>query len=154
VTLLRSLTGHASLCSLDLSRNTVYETGTDAQVIGAALGELIAADAPELHSLDLTNCYLGRTGLGPLAAALPHNTHLCGLTLEGNDMCLGFLKQDLLMPALLANTSLEWLVLGECWRGDDAEERGELYALAERFVKKRKSAREAEEALIDAAAAE
>ena len=152
VTLLRSLTGHASLCSLNLSRNAVYNTGTDAQVIGAALGELVAANAPELHSLDLTNCYLGRAGLGPLAAALPHNTHLCGLTLEGNDMCLGFLKQDL-VPALLANTSLEWLVLGECWRGDDAEERGELYALAERFVETRKSAREAAEALATAAAA-
>jgi hypothetical protein len=152
VTLLRSLTGHASLCSLDLSRNAVYNTGTDAQVIGAALGELVAADAPELHSLDLTNCELERRGLGPLMAALPHNAHLCGLKLEGNDMCLAFVKQEL-VPAVMANTSLDWLELGECWRGDDAEEQAELYAPAERFVEARKDAREAAEALIDAAAA-
>ncbi len=81
--LLGALTGHPSIQSLNLSGNFAegIVADRDAAPAFAALGALVAADAPALHTLDLSFCRLGDAGLGPLVDALPHNTHL--RTLDG-----------------------------------------------------------------------
>ncbi len=109
VALLRSLTGHASLRNLTCLHSHVGGA-VDAAVIGAALGALVAADAAAFEELDLSRCNLADAGLDALCDALPHNTHLRKLDLDGVDMSAAFLAQRLL-PALHANDSLRELDL-------------------------------------------
>jgi hypothetical protein len=108
--LLRSLVAHASLQTLDLSWNTTAEWPDDAHLlehgaVAAALGALVAADAPALQTLDLYSCWLFDAALGPLVDALQHNTHLHTLDCRGNGMSTAFFRHQLL-PAVRANTSL------------------------------------------------
>jgi hypothetical protein len=77
---------------------------------GAALGALLAANAPALRELDVSCCHLGDAGMGPLLQALPRNTHLRELTCGSNDMSDAFAR-DVLLPAVRANGSLRTLVM-------------------------------------------
>ena len=56
------------------------------------------------------NC-LGDDGLDELVDALPQNTHLRVLHLDGNDLSTEFAR-NWLMPALVANTSLQEISSG------------------------------------------
>jgi hypothetical protein len=106
--LLGALTVHPSLQMLDLSFN--YSDGqapADAlAAAGAALGALVAANAPALRELRLEGSYLTDAGLGPLVDALPANTHLRVLVYGENDTTDAF-ERERLLPAVRANPWLE-----------------------------------------------
>jgi hypothetical protein len=105
--LLGALTGHPSLRILDVCFNSV--DGRAAPVVataGAALAALLAANAPALQELHMLDCDLGDAGLGPLADALPHNTHLRVLNCSRNDLSEAF-RRDRLLPAVRANPGLK-----------------------------------------------
>jgi hypothetical protein len=106
--LLGALNGHTSLRVLSLMGNRVQAPYHEAA--GAALGALLAANAPALTELNLLFCGLGDDGMRPLFEALPTNTHLRTLACSRNgisDACLA----DVLLPAVRANTSLRQLGL-------------------------------------------
>jgi hypothetical protein len=103
VALLDALTMHPSLCELDLDLNAV---GAAQQQAGAALGTLIASNAPALHTLRIRNSGLDDVGMGLLVDALPHNTHLRFLHCRGNGMSDAFVR-DRLLPALRPGLSVE-----------------------------------------------
>jgi hypothetical protein len=107
VALLDAMTGHASVQTLSLFYNHVADA--DRAAVGAALGALIAADAPALTHLDVRWCNLGDDGLRALFQALPHNTHLRALECTQNGISDAFAR-DVLLPAVRANTSLRKLV--------------------------------------------
>jgi hypothetical protein len=96
VALLNALTAHRSLCELDLGRNAV---GFAQQQAGAALGALVAANAPALRRLNIHSSGLGDAGMGPVVDALPHNTHLRMLRCFGHGASAAFVRERLL-PAL------------------------------------------------------
>jgi hypothetical protein len=126
-TLLRSLTAHPSLQTLDLSWNTNPEGPVDPALlehgaVAAALGALVAANAPALQTLDLYSCWLLDAALGPLVDALKHNTHLRTLDCRRNGMRAAFFR-DRLLPAVHANTSLRVVKL------EDGVEEREMNAL-------------------------
>jgi hypothetical protein len=102
--LLTALVGHPSLRELELRANKVAA----AHVECAALFALIAANAPALQKLDVTDCHLGDAGLCPLMDALARNTHLRVLFLQANGMSKAFAR-DVLLPAVRANTGLHML---------------------------------------------
>jgi hypothetical protein len=106
ITLLNALVAHPSLRGLQLQFNRV--DAAHAACIGAALFALVAANAPALSQLDISVCNLGDAGLRPLFDALPRNTHLRALECQRNDMSEAFAR-DVLLPAVHANTSLNWL---------------------------------------------
>ena len=103
VVLLSALTGHASLHVLDLGYNCVPPAA--AATIGAALGALVAANAPAFETLVLHSCEMGDAGFGPLLDALLCNTHLRTLHMHGTVISRIFAEQQML-PAVTANTSL------------------------------------------------
>ena len=105
--LLDSLHAHSSLRALDISANS-GEHGLGGAVI-PALARLVAANAPALTSLDVSNCKLLDAGLGPLVAALASNTHLRELRMSGNEMSAAFARNRLL-PAVRGNAGLRVLV--------------------------------------------
>ncbi len=107
--LLGALTGHASLRVLNLACNRLF--GPPAEELGAVLGTLVAANAPALTELDLSNCILRDAGLRPLFEALPGNTHLRKLECEGNIISDAF-ERDVVLPAVHANASLRELDAG------------------------------------------
>jgi hypothetical protein len=146
VLLLGALTGHASIRTLELPYNRVT---TDAAAVagGFALGLLVAADAPALEELDLSECDLGDTGLGSLVDALPYNHHLRKLRIGGNRNSAAFAATRLL-PAVRANTSLRYLEAydfdGDIGDGELVVEDGMDEAM--QLVKTREEARVAAEA--------
>jgi hypothetical protein len=104
-TLLAALVGHRSICSLELT----YDDSTEEpEALGAALGAIVAADAPALVTLDVSGCGLGLEGLALLVGALPQNRHLRTLVLSFNGISATFVR-DHLLPAVRANTSLRQL---------------------------------------------
>jgi hypothetical protein len=115
--LLGALTGHTSVRVLSLRSNHV--TAADRAAAGAALGALVAANAPALTELNVSDCNLGDAGLRPLFEALPHNTHLRTLNCRSNRISINF-EMDELLPAIRANASLRRLELDSEW-GDDGE---------------------------------
>jgi hypothetical protein len=119
--LLGALTGHASLRSLNISHNGVGRAGQDEA--GAALGALVAANAPALTALDVSFSDLRDAGLRPLFDALPANTHLRKLNCGDNALSDAFAR-DALLPAVRANSSLREL---KTWlQSDAAREAGAL----------------------------
>jgi hypothetical protein len=104
--LLGALTGHASLRSLDICYNEAEPAGQEEA--GAALGALVAANAPALTELRVLGCDLGDAGLRPLFDALPANTHLRTLYCSYNRLSDAFVR-DALLPAVRANSSLHEL---------------------------------------------
>jgi hypothetical protein len=107
--LLGALTGHARLRVLSLRNNRAVHDAHQAAV-GAALGALLAANAPALTELDVSLCNLREDSLRALFEALPHNTHLRELNCSYNFMSDAF-GRDVLLPAVRANTSLRMLVI-------------------------------------------
>jgi hypothetical protein len=116
---LSGLTAHPSLRTLHLSKNWNHVDGGTG-VAGAALGALVAANAPALTELDVSNCDLTDDGLRPLFEALPANTHLRTLRCLSNGMSAACAR-DVLLPALRANASLRTLAA----RDDEADEEEE-----------------------------
>jgi hypothetical protein len=70
--LLRALTGHASVRALCLRGNRV--AAEHGAAVGASLAALLAANAPALTELDVSQCDLHAAGLRPLFEALPANS--------------------------------------------------------------------------------
>jgi hypothetical protein len=104
--LLSSLVAHPSLRELMISGDAVPPAY--AACAGTALFALVAANAPALEHLSVGSWQLGDAGLRPLMDALPRNMHLMELYLSGNDITDAFAR-DVLLPAVRANTSLNWL---------------------------------------------
>ncbi len=112
-TLLRSLAGHPTLRVLSLLADDITEDGHPRRELaacraraGAALGALVAANAPALLELVLSMCSLRGAGLAaPVFDALPRNTHLVTLRCDGNDLDAAFVHERLL-PAVRSNASL------------------------------------------------
>jgi hypothetical protein len=123
--LLGALTGHPSVRNLILSHNRVGAMHVVAS--GAALGALIAANAPALTELDMSWSDLGDEGLRPLFEALPGNTHLRRLAASGNEMSAAFAR-DVLLPTVRANTSLRTLIADTNIPNANAREARELVA--------------------------
>jgi hypothetical protein len=106
VTVIRAITAHRSLEHVSFFKNRI---GDAQDAAGAALGTLVAADAP-LTFLDVRDCGLQEAALGPLFDALPRNTHLVTLLLGDITASVAFLRERLL-PAVRANTALRRLVI-------------------------------------------
>jgi hypothetical protein len=110
--LLGALTAHRSLRTLDLGVNSIQPGDQQAPAVGAALGALVAANAPALHDLNLACMARDEAGLlalGWLLDVLPLNTHLRTLDLDHNYLCTNDFARDRLLPAVRANTSLRHL---------------------------------------------
>ena len=103
---LDALKGHPSLRELQIHGEEPSEDGGEA--FGAALGALIAADAPALHVLDCCENDLEDGGLAPIVEALELNSHLRELDVSENCMSNTFAREQLL-PAVRANTTLRAL---------------------------------------------
>jgi hypothetical protein len=109
--MLGALTGHSSLRKLSITGD---ERGRQSSLdnprcSGMLLGTLIAADAPVLTALDVSECDLHEEDLRPLFEALPGNTHLRTLDCSYNYLSDEF-AADVLLPAVRANTSLRALI--------------------------------------------
>ncbi len=129
--LLGALTGHASVQTISVRGNRVADA--DRAAVGAALGVLVAANAPTLTHLDVSLCELGDDGMRALLEALPRNTHLQKLDCSENVMSQPFLR-DVLLPAVRANVSLRELATHEFGDG------GAYAAEAERIMRSRAAA--------------
>ncbi len=105
--LLGALTAHRSLRTLNLGANTIRPGDQQAPAVGAALGALVAGNAPALQELSLESIAEAEL-LGPLVDALPLNTHLRTLNLDAIRFTNEFAR-DRLLPAVRANTSLRHL---------------------------------------------
>jgi hypothetical protein len=81
--------------------------------VGAALGALIAADAPALTALSVCYCELANDGLRPLIKALRRNSHLRTLSLVGNVPSNAFLRKRVLPAAARATTTLRSLLVSQ-----------------------------------------
>ena len=103
--LLGALLAHPTLKTLALGREHI----TEPAALGAALGALVAADAPALQNLHLIEVALEDEGWAPLAAALRRNHHLRGLYAFHTDMTPEFARTQLL-PAVRENESLRELL--------------------------------------------
>jgi hypothetical protein len=108
--LLGALSGHASLRALCVARCTLGLS--DQAAAGACLGALVAANAPALTELDVSDCRARDDALRPLFEALRGNAHLATLRCcEYNHMSEEF-QRDTLLPAVRANASLRALPAG------------------------------------------
>jgi hypothetical protein len=105
--LLDALTAHPSLRKLNFQ--VTFASPEAWAPAGAALGALVAADAP-LTELHIHGQGLSDAALGPLFDALPRNTHLrylgCGFT-RMSAAC----ATERLLSAVRANTSLHELFI-------------------------------------------
>jgi hypothetical protein len=134
---LGALTAHRSLRTLDLCDNHTY--GNLAPALGAALGALVAADAPALQELIVSASSLRNAGLDALVDALPLNTHLRTLNLAGNQCTEAFIR-DRLLPAVRANTSLRHLTAVAEYEEADDNRRTFFAREAEALVRARRGA--------------
>ena len=134
--LLGALTGHCSACTLRICDNCKsLECRTYA--LRAALGALVAANAPALTELDVSDLSLGDVTIRPLLDALAVNTHLRKLDVWGTAMSVEFTR-DVLLPAVHANTGLRQLTAICQWReprDDDRFARAAEAAVAERCTR-------------------
>ena len=120
---LGALVGHPSLRELRITDGTLIMEHRSA--FGAALGALIAADAPALHVLDCSRNTLYDDGLALIVEVLALNCHLRELDLGSNGMSAAFAREQLL-PAVRANTSLRKLQCAGTHTGPAAVEAVEL----------------------------
>ncbi len=146
--LLHALTAHPSVQTVQLRRNEV--TVAARMRAGASLGVLVAANAPALKILIVSNCALGDEGLGPLVDALAANTHLQDLNCCHNGVSEAFASERL-QPALLANNTLRKLTLMD--DDDDADAVSPALRQLEQLVAQRAAARDAVAAMTAATAA-
>jgi hypothetical protein len=142
--LLGALTGHGSLRKLGL--NYGYIEGDDAGVAqqalaGAALGALLAADAPALEELEMDGSDVYDASLRPLFGALPANSHLRTLILNGSgnhaSAVSAAFARDVLLPAVRANGSLTRLSLGTAVPWDSARQAEQLVQQRRRQQRRR-----------------
>ena len=134
-----ALTGHSSLKRLSLASNDP----PDEAAAGAALGALVAANAPSLHSLYVSDSALGDAGMEPLLNALAQNTHLVHLYCTNTGMSEAFARDRLLPAICRANTSLHVLDASARWSGaGDAQAPAEVLQ-AEALVAARAAGRRA-----------
>ena len=112
-TVMRGVTGHPSLHSFSVSQNSAPD---DPAAAAAALGALVAANAPALNELHFRDSALGEAGMLPVLEALRHSTHLRLLTCYNTGMSADCARYALL-PAVRANTSLRTLVASKHWGG-------------------------------------
>ena len=131
---LRAVTRHPTLQELYVSDTRI----PDPAAAGAALGAVVAANAPALRSLWIAGTPLGDVGLRPLLDALATNTHLQMLDCRETGMSEDFAR-DVLLPAVLANTGLRSLKLRTDYysgflRADAAETQKSYVARAEALV--------------------
>ncbi len=113
VGLLDALTGHPRLRKLDVSwTELITDHLLHQRPVGAALGELVMADAPALRELCIERNDLGDAGMGFVFDALAHNTHLRTLKCRSNQVSEELLR-DQLLPAVLANSGLRNLDAGD-----------------------------------------
>ena len=103
-TLLGALVRHPSLRELSITGEYIA-AAEHRGAFGAALGALIAADAPALHVLDCSYNRLGDAGLAPIVEALALNRHLRALDCHSNGTSEAFARERLL-PAVRANATL------------------------------------------------
>jgi hypothetical protein len=103
--LLAALMAHRSLRSLQF--HNAPPDAENALAAGAALGALVAANAPALTALDVTGIN-SDVAARPLLRALLRNTHLRDLNFTGYDLSDAFAR-EVLLPAVRANTSLRAL---------------------------------------------
>ena len=127
--LLGALLRHPSLRELRIISDfsPILSSGDieDRNAFGAALGELIAADAPPLHVLDCyLNC-LGDAGLAPIVDALAFNRHLRELDVGCTGISETFAR-DQLLPVVRANTTLRKFKCESVESGPAAVEAEEL----------------------------
>ena len=100
--LLRALTGHPTLHTLNLEENSLsaFELGDQQRITARdALVAIVAANAPALRELDLTCCKLHDVELRPILAALETNTHLKILRLYASDTSRAFEDNELARAA-------------------------------------------------------
>jgi hypothetical protein len=106
-TLLRALLGHPCLPLLVLRVSGIQPA------ICAALGELVAANAPALEEIVFLGTALDAAtwwaSLAPLCVALPYNTHLRRLRISCAPAMGETFARTRLLPAVRANTSLREL---------------------------------------------
>jgi hypothetical protein len=121
--LLAALAGHLSMREIQIIGEHV--AAEDRNAVGAALGALIAADAPALHILNWSSSNLGDAGLAPIVEALALNHHLRNLNVLDNDMSEEFAREHLL-PAVQLNTALRALQCESNASGPAAKEAEEL----------------------------
>jgi hypothetical protein len=102
-----------ALSTLDLCQSHVQ----DAAAFGRALGALLAANLPNLHTLRVDHCHLGDEGLAPLLDGLAANTHLRELDCYENGISWAFGHNRLTpaLAALAAHRQLESCSLREAW---------------------------------------
>ena len=113
---LGALVGHASLQWLTLrSDDPGGERAANQAALGAALGAIVAADAPALTSLLMTGPTYGDQGppwgeavIRPVLEALPRNSHLRRLDISFCTASADF-EHAVLLPAVQANASLRHL---------------------------------------------
>jgi hypothetical protein len=111
-----ALTAHPSLQGLFLANNEMHIG--NAVAAGAALGALVAANAPALQTMNVSYSPLGDAGLAPLFGALARNTHLHILHCEDSAMSDAFAR-DTFLPAIRANTTLRELAASHWWGGEE-----------------------------------
>jgi hypothetical protein len=104
--LLGALNGHASLQVLNLGVNFVDAAHQAAA--GALLGALLAANAPALIELDVSDCWLGDDGMRPLFEALPHNSHLRELVCSCNGISAAFAADVCLSALWMPSACVRW----------------------------------------------
>ena len=102
-----------ALSELDLSNSRWQDT----TAFGRALGALLAANLPNLHTLRVDHCHLGDEGLAPLLDGLAANTHLRELDCYENGISWAFGHNRLTpaLAALAAHRQLESCSLREAW---------------------------------------
>ena len=133
--MMRALTGHPHLKELNLSHNSP----PDQHAAGAALGALVAANAPALQSLEVWGSDLGDAGCGELFSMLPRNSHLLKLDLRTLGLSGAFVH-DIILPAVRANTSLRTLH-AECgWTGGPYDRLPQEWLEASELVEARNTA--------------
>ncbi len=111
--LIRSLCGHATLRSLTLDFS-LHPHPADMTHVAAPVAEVLAADAPALHTLSLTaECQCEHLLL--LFEALRRNTHLRELRITLRTNTTAKVVRQHVIPALEANASLRLLKLN-FWR--------------------------------------
>ncbi len=121
--LLRAVTRHASLRHLSFSGS--HGRNESPTWAAAALGALVAANAPALQSLDVSCCWFYDAGLAPLVAALRRNTRLRTLKFDGMS---GAFAASHLLPAVRANTSLRELEAKGYMGGGESDWDEEAYS--------------------------
>jgi hypothetical protein len=109
---------HPTLQELSLDHHPASADAVAARAgAGTALGRLVAANVPALHTLSLRHSRLGDIGVTSMFDALARNTHLLTLQMENADVS-DELARTRVLAAARANESLRTLGLweGECVR--------------------------------------